>query len=167
MNRSTTVALAIVVAALISSQSVAQAPAQNRAFEVASIRRSNQRVINFRFDGDRFVMNGQWIGNAIQFAYGPCDGTPFLDNQIVGGPGWIHVDPYDIEAKAGSGGKAIPRCEMQQMVQSLLEERFQLKTHFEKRELPVFNLLVVKPGKMTLSADQSSEISGRRPGAPF
>src|SRR5215475_2258962 len=130
-------------------------PRGKPSFEAASIKRSSQQVIGFRFDSDRFVMNGQWIGNAIQFAYGPCDESLFLDNQIVGGPDWIHVDPYDIEAKVDGGGKAIPRCEMQQMVQSLLEERFQLKAHFETRELPVFNLVVVKPGKMTLSADQT------------
>jgi len=61
---------------------------------------------------------------------------------------------------------------MQQMVQSLLEERFQLKAHFETRELPVINLVVVKPGKMTLSADQTPPDSpvvalGFNPPAPL
>jgi len=83
-------------------------PRGKPSFEAASIKRSSQQVIGFRFDSDRFVMNGQLIGNAIQFAYGPCDESLFLDNQIVGGPDWIHVHPYDIEAKVDSGGKGHP-----------------------------------------------------------
>jgi uncharacterized protein (TIGR03435 family) len=47
------------------------------------------------------------------------------------------------------------------MVQSLLEERFQLKTHRETRELPVFTLTVVKNG-----AKLTSTVEGRPgPGA--
>lgn len=130
-------------------------PGRKPSFEAVSIKRSNQRTIGLRVEGDRFVMNGLWISNAFQFAYSPCDGSPLLGSRIVGAPGWTDVDPYDIEAKADSGGKAVPLCEMRQMVQSMLEDRFQLKAHFETRELPVLNLVVVKPGKLPLSADQT------------
>jgi uncharacterized protein (TIGR03435 family) len=53
------------------------------------------------------------------------------------------------------------------MVQSLIEDRFQLKMHREIKELPVYELLVAKSGlKMKLSADQSPEAlqeSGSKP----
>jgi uncharacterized protein (TIGR03435 family) len=52
------------------------------------------------------------------------------------------------------------------MVQSLLEDRLQLKIHRETRELPVYELLVAKGGsKMSLSADQSPE-KPPEPGSP-
>ena len=41
------------------------------------------------------------------------------------------------------------------MLQTLLAERFQLSLHRELREMPVYDLIVTKPGKMKLSEDQS------------
>ena len=42
---------------------------------------------------------------------------------------------------------------MQQMVQSLLEDRFQLKVYREMREVPMYNLVVGKEGKLKQSSD--------------
>jgi bla regulator protein blaR1 len=67
------------------------------------------------------------------------------DFQIVGGPGWINTERYDILAKpAAKAGRA----EFQQMVQALLAERFQLKLHQESRERPVYMLSIGKNGPM-------------------
>jgi uncharacterized protein (TIGR03435 family) len=63
--------------------------------------------------------------------------------QIVGGPDWIGSERYAIEAKAGSN---VGRAEMFLMLQSLLEDRFQLKTHRETKELPVYALLAARGG---------------------
>jgi uncharacterized protein (TIGR03435 family) len=41
------------------------------------------------------------------------------------------------------------------MVQSLLANRFNVKAHLETREMPVYELVVVKPGKLKLSDDQT------------
>ena len=42
------------------------------------------------------------------------------------------------------------------MVQSMLQDRFQLKPHFETRELPIYDLVVGKDGsKIKRSADQT------------
>jgi uncharacterized protein (TIGR03435 family) len=103
------------------------------------------------------------LHNVIQFAYLPCDGRPLLDNQIIGAPGWADADTYDIEAKAESRAQPIPVCELKQMVQALLAERFQLKAHLDSRELPVYNLMVVKQGKLKPSPDQTPP----PPPAPF
>src|SRR5262245_17974236 len=41
----------------------------------------------------------------------------------------------------------------------MLEERFQLKAHYETRELPIYNLVVAKEGlKMKPSEDQTSPL---------
>ncbi len=77
-----------------------------------------------------------------------------LDYQIIGGPDWISTARFDIEARAEEeairqmgNAPATARSEtMRQMIQSLLDERFQLKVHRETRELPVFNLTVAKDG---------------------
>ena len=66
------------------------------------------------------------------------------DYQIIGGPAWIRSDGYDIEAKAGDPNAT--RDQIFLMLRSLLEERFQLKTHREMRELPVYNLAVSRGG---------------------
>ena len=42
------------------------------------------------------------------------------------------------------------------MVQSLLGDRFQLKAHFEKRELPVYELVVANGGPRLFPADLQS-----------
>jgi uncharacterized protein (TIGR03435 family) len=51
-------------------------------------------------------------------------------------------------------------------LQSLLEDRFQLKYHLETRDLPVYELTIAKSGlKMKLSEDQSAT-QPRKPGDP-
>jgi uncharacterized protein (TIGR03435 family) len=53
-------------------------------------------------------------------------------------------------------------------VQSLLEDRFQLRTHYEMRELPVYNLVVGKNGaKIKLSEDQTPTNPADQRGTPF
>ena len=63
--------------------------------------------------------------------------------QIAGGPGWINSDRFAIEAKADGNAT---RDQIFLMLQSLLEERYQLKFHRETRELPVYALVAAKGG---------------------
>jgi uncharacterized protein (TIGR03435 family) len=77
--------------------------------------------------------------------------------QIVGGPSWIDADQFNIEATADCSRGPISTQQLHLMLQAMLEERFQLKAHMEKRELPIYELLVAENGlKMTRSADQTS-----------
>jgi uncharacterized protein (TIGR03435 family) len=61
--------------------------------------------------------------------------------QVVGGPGWIGADGYDVEAKPES--ETSPG-QMWLMVQSLLADRFKLALHRETRQLPVYELVGAK-----------------------
>jgi uncharacterized protein (TIGR03435 family) len=73
----------------------------------------------------------------IQHAY---EVKPF---QILGGPGWISYDGYDVEAKAqGNPGKEQIRL----MLRRLLEERFQLKFRRETKAMGTYELTVTKGG---------------------
>jgi uncharacterized protein (TIGR03435 family) len=73
----------------------------------------------------------------IQYAYGV---QPF---RVVGGPEWMQSERYQIDAKVDGNAN---RDRMFLMLQSLLEERFQLKTHRETRDLPVYALVAAKGG---------------------
>jgi uncharacterized protein (TIGR03435 family) len=86
------------------------------------------------------------------------------DFQIIGGPDWITSDRYDIQAKAEDGSVSVPHGmrdlntpdPMAVRIQSLLDDRFQLKMHRESRELAVYELTGARGGsKLQLSPDQS------------
>jgi uncharacterized protein (TIGR03435 family) len=54
--------------------------------------------------------------------------------EVTGGPAWIASDRFDINATAG---REVSLTELRSMLQVLLIERFQLKTHYETRQGPV------------------------------
>jgi len=54
----------------------------------------------------------------IRQAYGQLQ-----DFQLVGGPGWINSDRFDIEAKLEGGGPMNPQV-VQSILRQILEERF-------------------------------------------
>ena len=80
---------------------------------------------------------------------GPSDTQP-----IRGGPSWVYSDRYTIEAATadsianGSTDGFTPAGRMLQgpMLQALLEDRFQLKTHRETEDVPMYALTVAKSG---------------------
>jgi len=106
-------------------------------FDVASIKPSfSERVMNVRALPGRLTADAS-LQVLIQYAYGI---QPF---QVVGGPSWLMSERYQIDATADATAS---RDRMFLMLQSLLEDRFQLKTHRDVKELPVFALLVNKGG---------------------
>jgi uncharacterized protein (TIGR03435 family) len=87
------------------------------------------------------------IMGIIHLAYGY--GTP-----VAGGPAWLGDTYYDVHAKSDPAMDAQmakltddqSKLEKQHMLQVMLAERFNLKTHFETRESNVFALLPAKGG---------------------
>lgn len=97
------------------------------------------------------------LGVLVAQAYGlPAGSDGRADGRVVGGPDWMTRDSeqYDIQAKIedqefAAMQKMSPQQQREQvnlMNQSLLEERFKLKVHFETRELPAYALVVAKGG---------------------
>jgi uncharacterized protein (TIGR03435 family) len=73
------------------------------------------------------------------------------DRQIAGGPDWMGTERWDLNAKAD---RPYPIEQLRVMLQKLLEERFNLKIRREKREMPVWELVVDKGApKMSKHAD--------------
>ena len=130
-------AAALFVTALCAQTQPPKAP----AFEVASVKRGSDGgpagdiPRNLDDSPGHFAMRNVPLRFAIEWAY------DLKDFQVVG-PEWIKVDErYDIIANAP--GRAT-NDQMRIMLQTLLAERFGMKSHFEKREMLVYALL---PGK--------------------
>jgi len=80
--------------------------------------------------------------------------------QIEGGPAWLDSAKYDTVGRPDTPGEP-SRDQMKLMIQKLLADRFQLKFHTEKRERPVYAMVVLKTGaKITVSAGDPNAFPG-------
>ncbi len=93
----------------------------------------------------------------IRASYGMFDATGQMlarPLNVIGGPGWLDSDAYDLDAKAE--GAASVNQTVGRMLQSFLEDRCKLKVHREARETAVYALTVAKGGpKLKESAPDS------------
>jgi bla regulator protein BlaR1 len=122
------------------------------SFEVATIKPSNggNAIPSINTPSESRTINVT-ARNLIEQAY-HIPWTPVFNERVVGGPGWIDNDRYDVEARIDESLVAtFGRMSNEQqkeltslMMQSLLADRFKLKVHFESRELPVYALVVAK-----------------------
>jgi uncharacterized protein (TIGR03435 family) len=115
-----------------------------REYEVASIKpnQSGARHAILSYPGGRLVTTNATLKVLIGFAYN------LRDYQISGGPSWLDSIGYDILATPDH--PANPSAEnidtFRQLMRTLLSDRFQLMTHFEAKELPVYALVPAKDG---------------------
>ncbi|MBV8844361.1 MAG: TIGR03435 family protein [Bryobacterales bacterium] len=123
------------------------------AFEVASVREDKGALKppSFALSSDAWFQepNGRFhadfaLPTYIQFAY-KLRLTPEERRAMLAKlPQWVGTDRFDIEATAPLHAT---KDQYRLMMQALLAERFGLKLHFEKRELPVVEMVLAKPGK--------------------
>jgi uncharacterized protein (TIGR03435 family) len=93
------------------------------------------------------------------FAYRLSNGQMVPDNRVIGGPNCMNTDHFDVEAKPEPGIDSIRLDRFLLMVQSLLEDRFQLRTHWDTRELPVYDLVVGKDGPKMKKSESQTQLS--------
>ncbi|BDC51895.1 hypothetical protein F183_A42100 [Bryobacterales bacterium F-183] len=128
----------------------AQQTPQPQAFEVISIKpnaSTDDRVMIRMAPGGSYTATGIPVRVLLTQAYN------IRDFQISAGPGWIASERYDIQAKAAEGTAERMTVDLlRPMLQNLLAERFQLKTHIESREMPVYSLIPGKGGPKLASA---------------
>jgi uncharacterized protein (TIGR03435 family) len=129
--------------------------AQKPGFEAASIKpnMSGQDGGSVGPRGDRLVATNVTLKALLNFAYAPAAGV-LMNAQIVNTPDWANTDHFDVQAKLDGDARSVPIQQMRLALQSLLEDRFQLKIHRENRILPVYDLVLIKAGP-ALSADQT------------
>jgi uncharacterized protein (TIGR03435 family) len=120
------------------------AAGQTLTFEVASIKQDNDISVQRKFDwllGGQITINAYAPFQLIVIAYN--SNTIQTDGQVVGGPGWLKSDHFDIVAKASGSLEADETgrpMRLIAMLRSLLEDRFRLRVHTELREAPVYLL---------------------------
>jgi uncharacterized protein (TIGR03435 family) len=129
--------------------------AQKPAFEVASVKIDTSGkgggTMGPRPGG--FFATNLPLRVFLMYAYAPPNGQ-LLPAQIIGGPDWIQTDNFDIDARLEENERVLPIEQIKLMLQSLLEDRFQLKAHRDTRDLPVYNLVLTRKGPK-LSEDQT------------
>ncbi len=99
---------------------------------------SDRRV----FPGGRFVATATSVRTLLRIALG------IDDNRMSGVPGWADNDTFDINATTAGHAEVKDPRQFQQLILSLLEDRFQLKFHREQKEGSLYWLECDKPGKL-------------------
>ena len=124
-----------------------------KSFDVTSVKptRTFDRRSSFPLDdGDAYVPGGRLSASFplwfyIRFAYKIAGSDQQRAAAVAHLPEWVDRDLFVIEARAEGNPT---KDQMRLMMQSLLEDRFKLRVHFETKELPVFALTLVKPGTL-------------------
>jgi uncharacterized protein (TIGR03435 family) len=128
----------LLVAAVISCQA--------QSFEAASVKLNRSGGgERWHREAGRLAVENLTLRDLVRYAY------DVHDNQISGGPAWFDTDRWDIVATAG---REISEAERRRMLQTLLNDRFQMTIRHEMKELPVYALVVAKNGpKLKANAD--------------
>jgi uncharacterized protein (TIGR03435 family) len=118
------------------------------SFEVATIKPTDPAAKGKGFGGPprRFQTRGTTLNDLMMFVYG------VNTKQIVGAPAWAESDKFDITTGQPDVPGAPSEAQVRSMMRKLLETRFGLKFHKDKKEMSAYVLGVAKDGpKMTKS----------------
>jgi len=110
-------------------------------WEVATVKPSdpNDEKQTIRVRGRHLELKNQTVEVMLMVAYGLQKG------QIADVPEWVRKQNFDVDGVPDVDGQPNVQ-QFQSMLRKLLAERFQLKMHFEQREMTVFALKVAKNG---------------------
>ena len=129
-----------VVVVFMSALIAGQAPAPATAtFEVAAIRENTSGATG---GSSRFQQDGRWTATNVSVALliAQAYGIP-TDERILNVPDWARRTRYDIQAigSAGITNERVPEA-----VRALLQDRFQMRARVEKRDLPAYDLVLLR-----------------------
>jgi uncharacterized protein (TIGR03435 family) len=144
------------LAILLASSAFAQSP----QFEVASIKpfdpsAPGQVLGGVHVDGAQIRVAGLSLRDLLAMAYK-------IKATLITGPDWTATERFDISATLPAGSA---RAQLPEMMQALLAERFHVKVHNDKKEFPVYALLVGNAMKMKESAPDSDADKDQPKGA--
>lgn len=155
---------AFIAAAALSVALSAQTPAPPLPQFEASIKRAGDTTgfMGIRMDPQARTVSGMPLRQLIVQAYG------VQPNQVIGGPDWLATDRWDIQLRADA---PVTPQQMNQLMQTMMAERFKLVVRRETRELPIFELRLARtdgtPGPTLKPAAIDCGPQGRgRPGGP-
>ncbi len=131
---------------MITLVSFGQRATEPPEYEVASIKPNTDNDFRFAFriepDG-MLAAIGITLKRLMMTAYNV---QVFL---IVGGPGWVASRRWDLQAKPN---RAASPDQIRPMLRALLEDRFQLHSHSETRDIPIYELVVDRKGSKVPTA---------------
>jgi uncharacterized protein (TIGR03435 family) len=144
------------------------------AFEVTYVKPNSVGTRGGAIQPGRFAQSAVTLRQLVRMAYGT--------NQIVGGPGWIDSEWFDVEGRGpfdlsgflGGPDGSPPRVYL--MLQQLLEDRFKLRVHMDMQERPIYALVSARRDRQlgpqlqrsTFDCDAhlSATVQSGRPPAP-
>jgi uncharacterized protein (TIGR03435 family) len=121
-------------------------PADLPKYDVSSIKpyKADDGRVRMMLSPDGVSLHGVPMRLLIPEAFG------IEEDRILGEPAWVKSNRYDIEAKVAPEDapklKDLKVDQRNAMMLQLLVDRFNLKYHHEKRELPMYALIVAKDG---------------------
>jgi uncharacterized protein (TIGR03435 family) len=136
---------AVVLLVLTSCSGLAAQVEQAATFEVASVKRvvSPDLIYGIRpIDPSGRFHAIITVRDLMMVAYGSP--LALVESQLVDVPGWARNDRFELIAKV-SGEFSHDR--FLAMMRTLLAERFQLRVRKETRQLPVYDLVLERPGQ--------------------
>jgi uncharacterized protein (TIGR03435 family) len=130
------------------------------SFEVATIKPSdpNDDHQGIHIKGHRVFIENQTMNGLITFAY------PIEKQQIVGGQEWFSTDRFDIDGVSAVEGEPNEK-QVQQMLQKLLADRFEMKFHHDKRELSCYAIAVLRTGSKLVTSKSDPNGPPVQPGS--
>lgn len=140
------------------------------AWDVVSIRQNHSpdHSGGMRILPDGFALRNMTIRSLFGNAF-----IMHSSQEMIGAPAWADSDRFDVQARMDPENAAAfhnlkgdqSRNQWQLLFRQILEDRFAMKYHLEKRELPVYELVVAKQGlKMKESAPEEKGESSAGPG---
>jgi uncharacterized protein (TIGR03435 family) len=126
-----------IVAAVIAGAAIAQSPGDGPKFDIADVhvsaKKPNPYVRITPTHNGRYEIHTATMVDLIHIAYG------FDSDKVLGGPSWLEMGRYDITAKVPADTS--PEV-LNDMLKSLLADRFKLVVHKDTKPLATFALTV-------------------------
>jgi len=147
--------------AFLVAVGLAQTPDVTPTFDVISIKPNTSGALFVQLKpapGGKFLATNVTTRMLLGVAFG--SDQPLHDFQIVAGPKWLASERFDVRAQADDPSLT---DHINVAVRAMLEDRFQLKAHFESRELPIYELKIMKGGpNLTRSEELPTDLAAEQ-----
>lgn len=122
--------------ALLASTAFAQ------SFDVASVKAS-PHTVGKDYRGSVVLGPNRVSGRNVSLRALIVEAYHVQPFQVTGGPGWLDLDEFDLDARPGA---TATKDQLRSMLVALLAERFHLQLHRDAKEMRVYALSVDKGG---------------------
>ncbi|HVG55512.1 MAG TPA: TIGR03435 family protein [Vicinamibacterales bacterium] len=154
-------------------------PVNDLRFEVVSIKRNRSNALGSNGSSERPDGGFTLLNAPIMTLIGRAQFPAIVPVDMVGLPEWAQREAYDVSATSPLSRPATPQ-ERAGMLRAMLADRVRLVTHVEKRQLPVYDLVLarndgrlgagIKPSEVDCvaraAADRAAAVAGAPPSRP-